>query len=325
MTQNKTPEKYSPEWYAIHGEAEGTPNPLLAKTKGWPIRLSKSAFMTYLGCPRKYWWTRVADLYGPSTHHMVHGTAVHTALENVYGNWNPESNMAAIAEVNWEDGEPHEPHAKWDENQQDRYTGAVDALIQLEQGRLQRWGEEHFTPVEFEQKHVLRHEHESHVFNLVGMIDGVLRHPDGGLVIAELKTGKATKNKLSKTRKELCFYRHMLAELWGEEAVYFYYLFPECENYDLYVELDGKKNTEVWLGDLQGMAVLEKVSTRSVNAMHKSLDAAMSGILNDMWGMKWNDYFCTQWCDFNMACESEMLGVEPDPTVSYTGVQEGWA
>ena len=316
------PSKYSKEWYAIEGPTQGHPNPIKASNGKWPVRLSKSAFMTYLSCPRKYWWNNVAEIRGPRTHFMVHGTAVHRALENLYGNWKDQDaeEFTALAQKDWEDGHEHEPQTEWDEDKQTIYNDSVEALMQLESERLNRWGKEHFAPVEFEVKHTVRHPDSN--FLLVGMIDGVHRHPDGGLVITELKTGKATKGKLTKTRKELCFYRHMLSLLERGEAMYFYYLFPECTNTELYLELVNKKDTEVWLGDKQGMAVLEKVSKRSVSAMIKSLEQTIEGINDSLWNMKWNDWFCNEWCDFNMSCEGELIGLDTDPTDSYSEVWE---
>lgn len=315
------PKKYSREWFDIHGPQHGHSNPIKAQTNEWPVRLSKSQFMTYNSCPRKYWWSNVAQIRTPQNHFMRHGLGVHRALENLYGLWEQEGDdFPALMQKDWEDGTDHQPHTEWNHEQQEIYNGSVEALCELEQERLQRWGVEHFEPVEFEIKHAIKH--PEHNFILVGKIDGVHRHPDGGLVITELKTGKATKGKLSKTRKELCYYRYMLSLLGMDEAVYFYYLFPEASNLDLYYELEGKKGTEVWLGTTQGMAVLEKVAKRSVTAMHKSLNKTCDGIMNDLWGMKWNDYFCSEWCDFNLSCESQLLGIDGDPTVLYTAEEE---
>ena len=313
------PSKYSDEWFEIHGPKHGHSNPVLSKQKGWPTRLSKSAFMTYVQCPRKYWWNNVVGLRGPPTHFMTHGTAVHRALENLYGNWDIQNDKSFddLGVVDWEDGTEHQPHLTWNAEQQSIYSDSIVSLFQLENERLERWGREHFAPVEFEIKHAV--EHPDFPFMLVGMIDGVHRHPDGGLVITELKTGKATKGKLTKTRKELCFYRYLLSLLGYDEAVYFYYLFPESENMDLYLELRGKRNTEVWLGEKKGMAVLEKVNSRSINAMQKSLTKTCEDITNNEWPMKFNDWFCPVWCDYNMSCESELIGVEDDPTTTYTG------
>tara|TARA_R110000787_G_scaffold107685_4_gene215794 strand:+ start:3707 stop:4471 length:765 start_codon:yes stop_codon:yes gene_type:complete len=250
---------------------------------------------------------------------MAHGTAVHRALENLYGNWKDEDGemFADLGFIDWEDESVHQPHLLWNDDQQQIYSDSLISLWQLENERLERWGKEHFAPVEFEVKHAIPHPDSN--FILVGKIDGVHRHPDGGLVITELKTGKATKSKMTKTRKELCFYRHMLSLLDFDEAVYFYYLFPEASNTDLYLELLTKKDTKVWLGATQGMAVLEKVTKRSVTAMFKSLDKAIEGINGDLWHMKWNDYFCTEWCEFNMSCEGQLVGLDEDPTTTYTG------
>ena len=316
------PKKYSREWFEIHGPEHGHSNPIKANNNKWPVRLSKSQFMTYISCPRKYWWGNVAEIRGPSNHFMVHGTGVHRALENLYGLWgaDTEQPFADMMAKDWEDGSVHSPQKEWNLEQQGVYDGSVEAMIELEQERLRLWGPEHFAPVEFEIKHAVKH--PLHDFILVGKIDGVHRHPDGGLVITELKTGKASKAKLTKTRKELCYYRYMLSLLGWEEAVYFYYLFPEATNIDLYHELDAKKNTEVWLGSMQGMAVLEKVAKRSITAMHKSLDQACEGIKGDLWEMKWNDYFCSEWCEFNISCESQLLGFDGDPTQIYTADEE---
>jgi len=253
---------------------------------------------------------------------MVHGTAVHRALENLYGNWKSgtEEDFPTLMERDWEDNSTHKPQVDWDAEKKRIYDGSVEALAQLEEERLRRWGEGSFAPEEFEVKHTFKVPDRN--FILVGMIDGVHRHPDGGLVITELKTGKASSGKLSKTRKELCYYRYMLAMLGWDEAVYFYYLFPEATNTKLFHELDGKKNTEVWLGDLQGMAVLEKVQKRSITAMHKCLDKTFDGIEGSLWDIKWNDYFCSEWCDFNMSCESQLLGIDEDPTLSYSADEE---
>ncbi len=319
---NQSPSKYSKEWFELHADEHGHSNPIKANLLSAPVRLSKSAFMTYLSCPRKYWWSNIAEIRSPQNHYMRHGLGVHRALENLYGRWSEDSteSLRDLMNIDWEENTVHEPHLDWNKDQQKTYLDSVEAMAQLEQIRLDKWGKEDFAPVEFEIKHTVKH--PEHNFILVGKIDGVHRHPDGGLVITELKTGKATPTKLSKTRKELCYYMYMLELLGWEGAVYFYYLFPECTNTKLFHDLDGKKNVEVWLGDTQGMAVLEKVSKRSVSAMHKSLNATCEGISDALWGMKWNDYFCTEWCEFNMSCESQLMGIDEDPTVLYTGEVE---
>jgi len=286
-----------------------TYNPAEALAKGIPLRVSKSSFIGYDGCPRRYWWEKVAGLRGPPTEHMVHGTQAHETLENLYNSVMEAKEVPDIEGIRpLMTGYDHE---------------AVDNLASIEGERLRRWGPEHFIPVEAEVKHEVKHP----LYNAVrvGAIDGVLRHPDGGLIVAELKTGKVSKFKHNKTRRELCYYRFMLELLGYGSAIYFYYMYPECDNMSLYQELESKRNNEVWLGDFGGMAVLEKVNKRSVTAMHKKLNVTIEGLFAQEWPMKWNDYFCSNYCDYHMACESEQLGLDPDPTQSYTGDTEGWA
>ena len=285
---------------------DGHYNPVKAKENGWPIRISKSSFMTYLQCPRKYWWQKVEmeGLRTPPNEYMIHGTAVHKSLENLYGN------LEGVEELTGEirtlfDIDPDDPDYEPYKHE------AVNVLASLEEARLKEWGLEAFKPIEFEVKHqVLDPEHG---VILVGMIDGLLRHPvTGDLVIVELKTGKLGKTKQTKTRKELCFYAHMLELLGYGKTSHFMYLYPECTNEEIVLELLDKeaKNKElsVWLGESQGVAYIEKVHGRSTNTFKKSLTKAVDGLKNHDWDMKWNDWFCPQWCEFHMPCESELMG-----------------
>jgi len=74
-------------------------------------------------------------------------------------------------------------------------------------------------------------------------------------------------------------------------------------------QLMNKKNTTVYMGESKGLAVLEPVKTRSINAMENTLSNSVLGIMSDEWPIKWNEYFCTQWCEFHLSCNEEMLGV----------------
>jgi CRISPR/Cas system-associated exonuclease Cas4 (RecB family) len=284
-------------------------NPVKAKENGWPIRLSKSSFMTYLQCPRKYWWQKVEmeGIRTPPTEYMIHGTAVHKSLENLYANLErieeidvlQAQDMRLLFDKDPEDSD-YEPYVH----------EAVDVLAGLEHARLKEWGLEAFKPIEFEVKHEVVD--PEHGVVLVGMIDGLLRHPvTGDLVIVELKTGKLGKAKQTKTRKELCYYAHMLELLGYGKTSHFMYLYPECTNEEIVLDLLDKeaKNKElsVWLGESQGVAYIEKVHGRSINAFKKSLGEAVQGLKNHNWDMNWNDWFCPQWCDFHMSCESEIM------------------
>jgi len=191
----------------------------------------------------------------------------------------------------------------------------VDAMREILETIAEEWG--HLEIVELEDKHVhpytisvLTDDGEIHYpVQLVGMIDGVFRHPDGHLVVVELKTGNANSSKLSRTRGELCFYRKLLMLKGYDEPTHFLTIFPDADNPDFLMSLMGKRNTQVYMGDSQGLAVYEVVGTRSVNAMEKKLSNAVHGIMTQQWPIKWNDYFCTQWCEFHMSCNEELLGV----------------
>lgn len=75
--------------------------------------------------------------------------------------------------------------------------------------------------------------------------------------------------------------------------------------------LDSNSRKDVAIAEgAQGFLVVEKVNSRSISSFNKSLSQAVEGIKNHDWEMNWNDYFCPQWCDFSMSCESEMNGLE---------------
>ena len=144
---------------------------------------------------------------------------------------------------------------------------------------------------------------------LSGMIDGVWRMPDGTLVIVELKTGSANDGKLSRTRKELCFYRKMLIDAGVGEANHYLIIFPDADNPDFLTNLINKRGTEVYMGMTQGLAVMQQFGTRTLNSFQNSVNKFMQGITGQEWPIKWNEYFCTQWCDFHLACNDELAGL----------------
>jgi len=75
------------------------------------------------------------------------------------------------------------------------------------------------------------------------------------------------------------------------------------------MQMMGKRNTEVFMGESQGLAVYEVINKRSITAMEKKLSASVHGIMTQEWPIKWNEYFCTQWCEFHLSCNEELLGV----------------
>jgi hypothetical protein len=217
---------------------------------------------------------------------MLRGTAVHDALDEAYDNW--ESGDLPITVTD---------------------DPAYSTLIEMEKQRLDLWGSEYFEPIEHEaHREVYDPEHN---IIMVGRIDALYRHPDGGLVIGELKTGNMGDSKLSKTRKELCFYMRMLKLMGVEgEVTHFYYMTPDCDNADFVQKvMDKKKPPVTFMGISQGLSILEPVSKRSINAFEKSLSVAIDGMRTHDWAMKWNDFTCPQWCDFAISCDNERLGI----------------
>ena len=118
-------------------------------------------------------------------------------------------------------------------------------------------------------------------------------------------------SKLSRTRKELVFYHRMLTQAGYENITHFLYIAPDCTDERMLDEI-GKRGKQVWLGETCGVAVMERVPTRSLNTFPQSLNDTIESLVSHQWPMKWNDYFCPEWCDFSMSCDGILSGLEPD-------------
>jgi len=281
-------------------------------TEDLVLRVIKSSYNQYAMCPRQYWWNKIAlpDMDIPSSEAAIRGTAIHQVMEDGLRELSLDKSCDVAAGVMMDT--TFNKHAI---AQGVQTEAGVDAMREILETIAEEWG--HLEIVELEDKHVhpytisvLTDDGEIHYpVELVGMIDGVFRHPDGHLVVVELKTGNANSSKLSRTRGELCFYRKLLMLKGYDEPTHFLTIFPDADNPDFLMSLMGKRNTQVYMGDSQGLAVYEVVGTRSVNAMEKKLSNAVHGIMTQQWPIKWNDYFCTQWCEFHMSCNEELLGV----------------
>jgi hypothetical protein len=269
--------------------ANSSYNPL---DEGKLLRVSKSSFMTYAMCPRKFWWDKIelVDIRLPPPGAMERGSRIHTALETLYDNWDGQSVLGPLL--------PDEQHER-----------GIDEMLYLEEQRIEEWGIEHFMPVEYEEKRIVW-DAENEVV-LVGLIDAVLLHPDGGLCIYELKTGNMKNTKFSKTRRELCFYTRLL-RLMGEkrEITHFAYLSPDADDIDFTTKIINDKRRKIYVGEECGHLIVEKFSTRSYTPFEKAFKTAVENIKNLNWDIKWNDYFCPMWCDFSEACEREVMGFD---------------
>ena len=286
------------------------------------LRVSKSSFGQYSKCPRQYWWNKIAlpDLRSPATDAMVRGTAIHQVMEDALREVTENKVANIVAGIN---DDLHNPFSKYAIEQGVQTEVAVDALSEILQDITLNWG--YIEILELEDKHVIPHTVECIVANpdvegcaetitypveLVGMIDGVFRMPNGNIVVVELKTGNANMSKISRTRGELAFYRKMLMLAGYDEPTHFLTIMPDADDADLILKLEGKRNTELFYGLTQGLGVLEKINKRTITAMEKRLSVAVHGIMTQQWPIKWNEYFCTEWCDFHLSCNEELLGVE---------------
>ena len=259
------------------------------------LRVSKSSLMTYMLCPRQYYWDKISGVpRPPKTEEMIRGSDVHEIME-VGLLQGPDAMFVAATEMGLEN---------------DPGVVAMSDLINMIAADLGG-----LKIKEVEVKHLVYEEYEGHEIVWVGIIDAVLIHPDGGLILAELKTGNMNLGKLGRTRKELVYYTSLLSKLDYDNVTHFLYISPDYEVPDQYSDdkLLGeanKRGKSVWVGSEYGIAIMEPVSPRSINAFTKSLSVAIDSLKSQQYPMKWNDYFCPQWCSFHLACEGELSGLE---------------
>lgn len=258
------------------------------------LRVSKSSFFTYKMCPRQFYWRYIADIPSPPPNEaMIRGTIIHSAMEHGILGEPEDMERFLLAEGMEED------------------KGAV-ALSSLLHSIASDLGD--LDIVEAEVKHQVFEDFTTQSGTTpviwVGMIDGVIRHPQGGLILVELKTGKMNMGKLGRTRKELVYYARMLKLLGYDEITHFLYLTPDYEmvHGDKLLDEYKKRGKTMWLGEDGGYALLEPVLTRSLNAFEASLYDTIDSLKLQDYHMVWNEYFCPVWCDFHLNCEAELTG-----------------
>ena len=282
-------------------ESSYNPYEVIGDTK---LRISKSSFMSARQCPRKYWWNKVAlpDVRIPATEFMIKGTIVHKGVEDLYTNKDEHTGLASI-------------RAQLPVGTE--YDDTFDEIAVMETQRLEVWGNEFFLPIEAEvKKEVYDPEYD---VVLSGMWDGLMLHPDGGLCIMELKTGDLSTAKLSRVRRELCFYTRMIRLLGYEEkygpVTHMMLISSDCINPRTAETLLRSKNKEVYVGDVKGITVIEKLGKRSHTAFEKDYDRIVNTLKMKDWTPKWSEYFCANYCDFYLSCDEELHGAGQDPTV----------
>ena len=163
------------------------------------LRISKSSFGTYDKCPRLYYWNYIQRLSPPPNDAMVRGTLIHNVLEIAQTEQSPIPHVVNVMKI--------EP---------DLGIVAMDEIMRAIEKQFPDWElveaeVKHEIPytVNFTDDELVWHNYD---VMLVGKIDGVFRDKDGKLIIVELKTGELGSSKVSRTRKELNFYKFMLEE-----------------------------------------------------------------------------------------------------------------
>jgi hypothetical protein len=254
------------------------------------LRVSKSSLMTYMMCPRKYYWNYVADLpRPPASEAAIRGGLVHTVMEEGLLQGPDAINITATRL-----GISDDP--------------AIDSLsLLIHQIAHDLGGME---VIESEVKHEVSEVYEGEDIMWVGIIDGVVKTNNMNMIV-ELKTGKMNMGKLARTRKELLYYYRLL-ELMGtyETPTHFLYVCPDYEydeNDKLLLE-GNKRGKRIWVGPESGIAILEPIGKRSINSFTESLKDTIASLRIQQWPMKWSDYFCPLWCEFCMNCEAELTG-----------------
>ena len=259
------------------------------------LRISKSSLMTYMMCPRQFYWRYVADIpRAPASEEAIRGGIIHEVME--FGLLEgPESATTKAKELGVEE------------------DSAVDALTLLIHQVAHDLGG--FEVIEAEVKHMIPETYEDGEIMWVGLIDGLVKFGTGEIAIVELKTGKMNTGKLTRTRKELLYYKRMISLMDGyEEPTHFLYISPDYESGEFHNPNDkllqegNKRGKTLWLGPEQGIAIMEPIGKRSINAFEKSLSNTIAQLRLQQWPMNWNEYFCPLWCDFCLSCEAELTG-----------------
>jgi len=255
------------------------------------LRISKSSLMTYMMCPRQFYWRYVADIpRAPPSEEAIRGGIIHEVME--FGLLEgPESATIKAKELGVEE------------------DSAVDALSLLIHQVAHDLGG--FEVIEAEVKHMIPETYENGEIMWVGLIDGLVKFGTGEIAVVELKTGKMNTGKLGRTRKELLYYKRMLSLMEGyEEPTHFLYLSPDYQHdpNDRLLDEGNKRGKTLWLGPDQGIAIMEPIGKRSINAFEKSLSSTIEQLRLQQWPMNWSEYFCPLWCDFCLSCEAELTG-----------------
>lgn len=254
--------------------------------------------MLYNQCPRKYWWQHIGlpDLRPPQTEEMIRGINIHSTMETLILNPSNEDIVDETKAVAEDKGVID-----------DVGFSTMQELMTDLYYELDGW-----ECILNEQKLSAYHEQLDVV--LVGAVDGLLRTSDDKVILVELKTGNFSDSKLSRTRRELCFYTMLLGLFDYPTPTHFLYVAPDALNEKTLNKLLAQKKKTVSLGLSQGLCLIEPISLRSMNAFNKALNKTLDGLRNNDWNMNWNEFYCGQYCDYQTQCEPETMGLIEDVT-----------
>ena len=252
------------------------------------LRLSKSSFMTYSKCPKLYWWSYIQELNPPASEAMIRGTEIHSVLESHLLESKPITTAAADLGI------------------QDAVVDELNIIME------QLWEENPtWTLVEAEKKHeipiTIEHEGSSYQVILVGKIDGVFLDEKKNLIIVELKTGELTKSKVTRTKKELNFYRYMLeCAGYNVEKCRYMVIAPDATDFAVVEQLAKKRSTQiVAMGEISGIAYIDNLHMGSYNNTLGKINTSVHGIYAEDWPANWNEWYCPEYCAYHLSCEAE--------------------
>lgn len=260
-----------------------------------PLRVSKSSWICYLLCPRMFWFDYIIfhDKKKIVSDAADRGKLIHKVAEDALKIGGDLGHQIEVASL--------------------KHGAELGDLGLSTLSQILTIMAEDMDPLVIESvEDKLEVYDEDNDAVLVGKMDAIFRHPDGGLIIVELKTGNVTSSKMTKFRKELTFYRRVLSlhpDWEHEEVTHYCVIAPDCTDTKFVNGLLKQKRQKrtIYLGDTQGLCIVEPVMSRTIRTVEESLTEVIRQINATEWPMKWNDYFCLEWCDYSNSCEEELV------------------
>lgn len=161
------------------------------------LRLSKTGVLTYLTCPKKYYYQFVEKLIPEEQEQMVLGKKLHIKYESFYRLIPIEVDEQKIREVFENTCLPKEKISEY-KHLQNFLEMNLNTFKDLKSKNLLQ----HFKPIAIEEKYY------DEELDFVGVIDAVFKI-DGNTLLVDWKTSNYKEGKESEYRFELAGYRHL--------------------------------------------------------------------------------------------------------------------